>query len=130
MGATYQFQLRWGQHDVVICVAHGSCVLSGTPILEQRPHPHPHPHAYPSYPPLAQVGGFDPLLDDSVDFNTRIRRLGVPGELRIHRTLPHTFFSFPIWHGIPEVQQAMATSVQWLEDALWNGGGTSKAVSV
>ena len=68
-----------------------------------------------------QVGGFDPLLDDSVDFNTRIRRLGVPGELRIHRTLPHTFLSFPIWHAIPEVQQALATSVQWLEDALWNG---------
>ena len=69
-----------------------------------------------------QVGGFDPLLDDSVDFNTRIRRLGVPGELRIHRTLPHTFFSFPIWHAIPEVQQAFATSVQWIEDVLWDHG--------
>ena len=66
-----------------------------------------------------QVGGFDPLLDDSVDFNTRIRRLGVPGELRIHRTLPHTFLSFPIWHNVPEVQQALGTTVQWLEDALW-----------
>ena len=66
-----------------------------------------------------QVGGFDPLLDDSVDFNTRIRRLGVPGELRIHRTLPHTFFSFPTWHAIPEVQQALSQSIQWLEDALW-----------
>lgn len=66
-----------------------------------------------------QVGGFDPLLDDSVDFNTRIRRLGVPGELRIHRTLPHTFFSFPVWHGIPEVQHALHTSIAWLEDSLW-----------
>ena len=74
-------------------------------------------------PTYIQVGGFDPLLDDSVDFNTRIRRLGVPGELRIHRTLPHTFFSFPLWHGVPEVQQALATSVAWLEEALWNGGG-------
>ena len=74
-------------------------------------------------PTHIQVGGFDPLLDDSVDFNTRIRRLGVPGELRIHRTLPHTFFSFPVWLGIPEVQQAMATSVQWIEDALWNHAG-------
>jgi acetyl esterase/lipase len=52
-----------------------------------------------------QVGGFDPLLDDSVDFNTRIRRLGVPGEMRIHRTLPHTFLSFPHWlHTVPEVR--------------------------
>ena len=29
----------------------------------------------------------------------------MPGELRIHRSLPHTFFSFPIWHQIPEVRQ-------------------------
>ena len=63
-----------------------------------------HPH---------QVGGFDPLLDDSVDFNTRIRRLGVPGEMRIHRTLPHTFLSFPHWlHTVPEVQQALALSIE------------------
>jgi acetyl esterase/lipase/uncharacterized membrane protein YgcG len=68
-----------------------------------------------------QVGGFDPLLDDSVDFNTRIRRLGVPGDMRIHRTLPHTFFSFPHWHATPEVQQAMRTSLAWLEDSLWRG---------
>lgn len=64
------------------------------------------------------MGGFDPLLDDSVDFNTRIRRLGVPGELRIHRTLPHTFPSFPHWHVVPEVQHAMATTVTWLEAVL------------
>jgi hypothetical protein len=62
-----------------------------------------------------QVGGFDPLLDDSVDFNTRIRRLGVPGEMRIHRTLPHTFLSFPHWlHTVPEVQPALALSIEWL----------------
>ena len=66
-----------------------------------------------------QVGGFDPLLDDSVDFNTRIRRLGVAGELVIHRTLPHTFLSFPHWHAIPEVQCALDTSVRWLQEALW-----------
>ena len=96
------------------------------------------------------MGGFDPLLDDSVDFNTRIRRLGVPGEMRIHRTLPHTFLSFPHWlHTVPEVlqalalsiechprmhvlttalgpspfqvQQALALSIEWLEDMLWHG---------
>ena len=69
-----------------------------------------------------QVGGFDPLLDDSVDFNTRIRRLGVPGELRIHRTLPHTFLSFPHWlRMVPEVERALALSIEWLEDMLWHG---------
>ena len=76
------------------------------------------------------MGGFDPLLDDSVDFNTRIRRLGVPGELCIHRTLPHTFLSFPHWlYTIPEVRQALDLTVDWLEDMLWHrsrsviGGG-------
>ena len=68
-----------------------------------------------------QVGGFDPLLDDSVDFNTRIRRMGVPGELRIHRTLPHTFPSFPHWGVIPEVKSAMDQSVAWLDDIFVGG---------
>jgi monoterpene epsilon-lactone hydrolase len=38
------------------------------------------------------VGGLDPLLDDSVDFRTRLRRVGVPGSLTVHRALPHAFF--------------------------------------
>lgn len=70
-------------------------------------------------PTLMQVGGYDPLLDDSVDFNTRIRRLGVPGELRIYRSLPHTFVSFPHWHLLPEVQQAMGDACEWMRDYLW-----------
>ena len=61
-----------------------------------------------------QVGGFDPLLDDSVDFNTRIRRMGVHGDMYIYRSLPHTFVSFPHWHAMPEVQQAMAHSTSFL----------------
>ena len=72
-------------------------------------------------PTCIQVGGFDPLLDDSVDFNTRIRRLGVPGELRVHRTLPHTFPSFPHWQAMPEVRAALATSCEWLNDMCWHG---------
>ena len=79
-------------------------------------------------PTNIQVGGFDPLLDDSVDFNTRIRRLGVPGELHIHRTLPHTYLSFPHWlYSIPEVHQALMLSVEWLEDMLWHGSSTQLA---
>mmetsp|Transcript_49284 Transcript_49284/g.122464 ORF Transcript_49284/g.122464 Transcript_49284/m.122464 type:complete len:355 (+) Transcript_49284:1-1065(+) len=67
-------------------------------------------------PTSIQVGGFDPLLDDSVDFNTRIRRLDVPGELRIYRSLPHTFVSFPHWHLLPEVQEAMAQACEWITE--------------
>ena len=69
-------------------------------------------------PPAA----FDPLLDDSVDFDTRIRRLGVPGELRIYRTLPHTFPSFPHLHILPEVADALDTICEWLDDFCWRGG--------
>lgn len=65
-------------------------------------------------PTTILCGGLDPLLDDSVDFNTRIRRMGVPGELHIYRSLPHTFVSFPHWHILPEVESALAKSVQFL----------------
>ena len=80
------------------------------PVLRSPPcapsHRLPHTHI--------QVGGFDPLLDDSVDFNTRIRRMGVHGDMYIYRSLPHTFVSFPHWHAMPEVQQAMAHSTSFL----------------
>ena len=75
-----------------------------------------------------QVGGFDPLLDDSVDFNTRIRRVGVPGELRIRGL--RTFPSFPFWHVIPEVKSAMDTTVAWLEDVFAHAGAGSRRASV
>jgi acetyl esterase/lipase len=29
------------------------------------------------------VGGFDPLLDDTVDFDCRLRHVGVPSTLRV-----------------------------------------------
>ena len=65
------------------------------------------------------VGGLDPLLDDSVDFNTRIRRVGVQGDLFIHRTLPHSYFSFPPLHAMSEVREALRLSCELL-DALCN----------
>ena len=44
------------------------------------------------------------------------------GEIRIHRTLPHTFLSFPHWlYMVPEVKQALALSIEWLQDMLWHG---------
>ena len=47
------------------------------------------------------------------------------GELRIHRTLPHTFLSFPHWlYTIPEVRQALSLSVDWLEEMLWRHSAT------
>ena len=46
------------------------------------------------FPPTCmQAAGLDPLLDDAVDFNTRLRRLGVPGAFKVYRSLPHGFLS-------------------------------------
>ena len=47
------------------------------------------------------------------------QRLGVPGELRIYRSLPHTFVSFPHWHVLPEVQAALRQSIELLQAACW-----------
>ena len=49
------------------------------------------------------VGGLDPLLDDSVDFNTRIRRMGVAGELRLPLAPAHLRL-VPALARPPEVQ--------------------------
>jgi acetyl esterase/lipase len=42
-------------------------------------------------PTLLVCGGTDPLLDDSVDFHTRLRRAKVDAHLLVHRKLTHGF---------------------------------------
>ncbi|KAJ1458533.1 Alpha/Beta hydrolase protein [Pelagophyceae sp. CCMP2097] len=42
-------------------------------------------------PTLLLCGGTDPLLDDSCDFHTRLKRLGVDSHLLVHRKLSHGF---------------------------------------
>ena len=39
----------------------------------------------------------------------------------IYRSLPHTVVSFPHWHAMPEVQQAMAHSIGFLRRLLLKG---------
>mmetsp|Transcript_18783 Transcript_18783/g.66337 ORF Transcript_18783/g.66337 Transcript_18783/m.66337 type:complete len:869 (-) Transcript_18783:108-2714(-) len=45
-------------------------------------------------PTYIAAGGCDPLLDDAIDFNTRLRRVGVSGRLNVYRSLPHGFVAF------------------------------------
>ena len=46
------------------------------------------------FPPTCiAAAGLDPLLDDAVDFNTRLRRLKIPGTFKVYRSLPHAFLS-------------------------------------
>ena len=82
-----------------------------------------------AFPPTSiVVGGLDPLLDDAIDFNTRLRRQGVPGTLKVseapapsfsngflsfmlhsllqvHRGLPHGFLIL----SIPHAREGVAT---------------------
>lgn len=50
------------------------------------------------------LGGLDPLLDDGIDFHTRLRRLSVEGEMLVYRALPHGFFTF---NALPPAQGAI-----------------------
>ena len=64
----------------------------------------------------------DPLLDDAVDFHTRLRRV-LPLEeqktksiLRIYRRLPHGFWGLGRW--LPEARVAMDEACRWCAEML------------
>ena len=86
--------------------------------------PHANPYLSPclasdavlsAFPPTFVVnGGLDPLLDDSIDFITRLRRLGVPGSMKVYRSLPHGFFSFDF---LPLADQAVLDVQRWCCEA-------------
>lgn len=76
------------------------------------------------FPPTSiVVGGLDPLLDDAIDFNTRLRRLDVPGELKVYRGLPHGFFAFGL---LPHAAHAVDTARRWCQDSLGLAGHTER----
>lgn len=55
----------------------------------------------------------DPLLDDSVSFNSRLRSVGVESSLRAVHDLPHAFWALST-AGIPEARQVQKECQQWL----------------
>jgi acetyl esterase/lipase len=93
--------------------------LFGQPAANTDPCLHPAlapDDALRLFPPTSiMCGGLDPLLDDAVDFSTRLRRLGVPGELQVLRELPHGFLNFGHLPGVPG---AVATLHAWVMRAL------------
>ena len=66
-------------------------------ITSRIPDPYVSPGVAPDdmlsqFPPTTiVVGDLDPLLDDSVDFDTRLRRLNIPGRLHVLPGLTHGF---------------------------------------
>eukprot|EP00658_Telonema_sp_P-2_P080035 TRINITY_DN7888_c0_g2_i16.p1 TRINITY_DN7888_c0_g2~~TRINITY_DN7888_c0_g2_i16.p1 ORF type:complete len:231 (-),score=41.74 TRINITY_DN7888_c0_g2_i16:176-868(-) len=83
-------------------------------------------HILACFPPTyLQTGGMDPLLDDSVDFYTRLQRV-LPLEqharmtkLEIYRHLPHGIWG--VGHWLPEARVAMEQVCEWCVDLLKQG---------
>eukprot|EP00968_Pinguiococcus_pyrenoidosus_P003431 scaffold214_cov249-Pinguiococcus_pyrenoidosus.AAC.39 len=64
-------------------------------------------------PVLTFVSAVDPLLDDAVDFNTRIRRVGGLSELKATHHVPHAFWGLGSI-GFPEVKGVHQYCEAWL----------------
>ena len=62
------------------------------------------------------VGGYDPFVDDSVDFAHRLAANGVPVRLRLYDQLPHSFWDFaPL---LPQAQDAVNLAASWIRAAF------------
>jgi len=58
------------------------------------------------------AAGLDPLLDDAVDFHTRLTRNKIPAKLKIWRGLPHGFL------GMEKINSEAAAALQGSLDTL------------
>ncbi len=56
----------------------------------------------------------DPLLDDTVDFWTKLKREQVSVEIKIFRELPHGFWSLAPF--LPLATVAVQDAVNWVSD--------------
>lgn len=86
-----------------------------------------HMLASPFYAPDSILGHFpptllfassnDPLLDDSVAFNERLRSNGVESELRAVQNMPHAYWGLGT-AGFPEAKQVQKECCEWLGSRL------------
>lgn len=73
-------------------------------------------HILRVFPPtLLYASSADPLLDDAVDFNTRLRRVGVESDLRSVPHMPHAFWGLGS-AGFPEARQVHRECERWLKE--------------
>jgi len=64
-------------------------------------------------PTLLFASSGDPLLDDSVDFNARLLKVGVKSTLRAVHNVPHAFWGLGA-AGFPEVKEVQRECQEWL----------------
>lgn len=68
-----------------------------------------------NFPPTCIMGaGFDPLLDDSVEFIEHLKQANVPCLLEIKYNLPHGFLNMQ--KVIPEMKEIQVQVVQWFKN--------------
>jgi acetyl esterase/lipase len=68
-------------------------------------------------PALLFASSNDPLLDDSVVFNERLRALGCSSELIAARNVPHAYLGLGT-AGFPEAVQVQERAMEWLKNIL------------
>lgn len=68
-------------------------------------------------PTLLFCSSDDPLLDDSVHFNTRLRLNGVESDLRAAHNMPHAYWGLGT-AGFPEAQQVQVECEEFLKEKL------------
>ncbi|GMH68654.1 hypothetical protein TrRE_jg12162 [Triparma retinervis] len=66
---------------------------------------------------LLWVSAADPLLDDAVDFNTRLRRVGVNSSIHAAQHMPHAFWGLSN-AGFPEAVKVMQNCNKFLFECL------------
>jgi acetyl esterase/lipase len=71
-------------------------------------------------PALLFAGSNDPLLDDSVTFNERLRCCGVESELRAAHNMPHAYWGLGT-AGFPEARQVQQECQEWLNRQFSRG---------
>jgi acetyl esterase/lipase len=71
-------------------------------------------------PTLVFASSNDPVLDDSVVLNQRLRSLGVESDLRAAQNLPHAYLGLGT-AGFPEAQEVQRQLVDWLNFQLNRG---------
>ena len=109
---------------------HISSSLSSSSLLENTlTNPLIHPayasdHILQQFPPIRiTVGGLDPLLDESIDFITRLQRLHHPSlEYEVLRNLPHGYFNFRF---LPGAQEAIGRTQNWILRQYMNNNNIS-----
>ena len=65
---------------------------------------------------LLYVSAADPLLDDAVDFNTRLRRVGTQSSLHAAQHMPHAFWG--LTNVFPEARKVMDSCTEFLQEVI------------